>query len=175
MSGLFCGRCGAEAGATSRGAWAERPDTSLSVTEPEAETPDTQAVPATPVSAAAPATYVIPPRLDGPGARFIGMWNWGAFLLTPWWLMNHKRPWRGILYLLLLVIPLASIGMAIAYGVVGNRVAVESGRFADEAQFVAVQNAWRNWGFIIAVTSFVLAVPIAIIDVAVTPVAPPSR
>jgi hypothetical protein len=81
-----------------------------------------------------------------PGSKFIGTWNWGAFLLAPFWLMNHGRPWRGVLAL----VPYVNIPIAIAYGIVGNRVAVKCGRFSDETQFVAVQNAWRNWGFWVA-------------------------
>jgi hypothetical protein len=91
--------------------------------------------------------------VEKPGERFIGKWNWGAFCLTPFWLMAHglKRSGIGLLALelVLLVVPLGPIAVlmiAIAYGRRGNAVAVKHRAFTNEAQFVAVQNAWRNWG-----------------------------
>jgi hypothetical protein len=53
--------------------------------------------------------------------------------------------------------------------VAGNRVAVESGRFGDEAQFVAVQNAWRNWGFWVTAIALVLAIPFSILGALTSP------
>jgi hypothetical protein len=97
----------------------------------------------------------------GIGSQYIGMWNWGAFLLCPLWLMNHGRVGRGILYIVLSIIPLlglVSLGMAIAYGVKGNEVAVTSRHFRDDAQFVAVQNAWRDWGIGITIVVVVLTI-----------------
>lgn len=97
--------------------------------------------------------------VHAPGARYVGMWNWGAFLLCPFWLMNHGRVGRGILYIVLSVIPLvslAALGMAITYGIKGNAVAATSRRFVDDTEFVAVQNAWRNWGFGLLIISVAL-------------------
>jgi len=48
--------------------------------------------------------------------------------------------------------------MAIAYGVCGNLVAVTSRNFIDDVQFVAVQNAWRNWGMWVTAISIVLGI-----------------
>jgi plasmid stabilization system protein ParE len=91
--------------------------------------------------------------VEKPGERFIGKWNWGAFCLTPFWLMAHGLRRSGIgllaLELVLLVVPLGPIAVlmiAIAYGRRGNALAVKHRAFTSEAQFVAVQNAWRNWG-----------------------------
>jgi hypothetical protein len=98
---------------------------------------------------------------QAPGARYAGMWNWGAFLLCPLWLMNHGRVGRGILYIVLSLIPfvgLITLGMAIAYGIKGNVVAATSRHFNDDAQFVAVQNAWRNWGFGMLIVSVAIGV-----------------
>jgi len=89
-----------------------------------------------------------------PGERFIGKWNWGAFCLTPFWLMAHGLRLRGIrvlaLGLFFLVVPLLGpfglLWIAIDYGKKGNALAVRHRSFSNEAQFVAVQNAWRNWG-----------------------------
>jgi hypothetical protein len=88
-----------------------------------------------------------------PGERFIGKWNWGAFALTPFWMMTHGLWEKGIgilvVGLILLVVPLgplAILGIAIHYGRRGNALAVKHRRFSSENEFVAVQNAWRNWG-----------------------------
>jgi hypothetical protein len=81
------------------------------------------------------------------------MWNWGAFLLCPLWLMNHGRPGRGIVFLALCVVPFLwvfALGMAIAYGIKGNKVASIGRSFVDDAQFVKVQNAWRDAGLGVA-------------------------
>jgi hypothetical protein len=98
-----------------------------------------------------------------PGIEWAGVWNWGAFLLNPFWLMNHGRPWRGTLVLICNFLPplnLISLAVAITYGSIGNRVAASARAWRDERQFVAVQNAWRDWGFWmtgIALALFVLS------------------
>jgi len=98
-----------------------------------------------------------------PGAAYAGQWNWGAFLLCPFWLMNHGRVGRGIIYLLVGIIPFAQLVMSIVYGVKGNEVASTSRAFVDDAQFVAVQNAWRNWGFgVLAVYVLLALIGVAI-------------
>lgn len=102
-----------------------------------------------------------------PGSRFIGQWNWGGFLLCPFWLMNHGRVGLGILYIVLSFIPLlnlACLGMAIWCGVKGNEIAVAGRNFTDDAQFVAVQNAWRNWGVGVFVISIVLGIFLGIVE-----------
>ena len=89
------------------------------------------------------------------------MWNWGAFLLCPFWLMNHGALWLGIGYLVVSLIPfigIVALGMAIYFGIKGNDWAVQHRTFSSEDQFVAVQNAWRNWGFVIAVIGIVLGI-----------------
>jgi hypothetical protein len=96
------------------------------------------------------------------------MWNWGAFLLCPFWLMNHGRIGRGVLYLVLCCIPfvgLAAFGMAIAYGLKGNEVAATSRHFTGDAQFVLVQNAWRNWGIGFAIAGVIVGVLIGVAGV----------
>jgi hypothetical protein len=96
-----------------------------------------------------------------PGSQYIGQWNWGAFLLCPFWLMNHGRVGRGILCLVLNFIPLGglvSLGMSIAYGIKGNEVATTSRRFFDDSEYVAVQNSWRNAGILVSIVAIVFAV-----------------
>lgn len=89
-----------------------------------------------------------------PGTRFIGEWNWGAFCLTPFWLFAHRRTAPAVRifvsYLLLSFIPFAGafgvLWIAFSYGRNGNAIAVRHRAFRDEQQFIAVQDAWRNWG-----------------------------
>jgi hypothetical protein len=96
-------------------------------------------------------------RAASPGTQYIGRWNWGAFLLTPFWLIRHRRRRlaAGIAaaYVLLFFLPgvgtAGILGIAIWIGRRGNEIAVTSRVYRDEAQFVAVQNAWRNRGFVV--------------------------
>ena len=97
-----------------------------------------------------------------PGALYAGEWNWGAALLTPFWLMNHGRVWRGIAVLVCWPIPIVNFGVMaaqITYGIKGNEIAARHRDFVDEAQFVIVQNRWRNCGIGICIGLYV-AVPV---------------
>ena len=89
------------------------------------------------------------------------MWNWGAFLLCPFWLMNHGALWLGIGTFIASFIPplgIVTFGLGIYFGIKGNDWAVRHRTFASEEQFVAVQNAWRNWGFVLAVIGIVFGI-----------------
>ena len=93
------------------------------------------------------------------GWRYAHMWNWGAFLLCPLWLMNHGRIGRAIVFVVLCLVPFLwvfALGMAIAYGIKGNRVASISRDFVDDAHFAHVQNAWRDAGFGVALAAVAL-------------------
>lgn len=95
-----------------------------------------------------------------PGARYIGQWNWGAFCLTPLWLANHGCIWYGLLYFIVACIPylgIVALPAAIYCGIKGSAIAVARRSFVDDAQFVAVQNAWRNWGIPIAIVLPIVA------------------
>lgn len=89
-----------------------------------------------------------------PGRQFVGRWNWGAFLLTPFWLIAHGLRPRGMRLLalsaVLMFVPLGFvvvIWLAIDAGRTGNALAVKHRIFRDDAHFVAVQNTWRNRGW----------------------------
>lgn len=108
----------------------------------------------------------------GKGWRYAHRWNWGAFLLCPLWLMNHGRIWRGILCLVFSAVPyfwVFALGMAIAYGIKGNKVASMSRDFVDDAQFVAVQNAWRDAGFGVVLAAVVLSLVVGYANVTSVP------
>ena len=102
-------------------------------------------------------TPPVPAR--GKGFRYVHTWNWGAFLLCPLWLMSHGRIGRAIVFVVLCLVPYLwpfALGMAIAYGIKGNRVASTSRDFVDDAHFVQVQNAWRDCGFGVLLLAVVL-------------------
>ncbi len=116
-----------------------------------------QAGTAAPMIASLPPPYVPSPpsygtaeALEKPGARYIGKWNWGAAFLYPFWLMTHRRVPLGIILFVASLIPFVNfIGIVCLFyfGLKGNQIATNCGRYHDEMQFVAVQNAWRNWAF----------------------------
>jgi hypothetical protein len=75
--------------------------------------------------------------------------------------MAHGRVLRGLGVLLsglaIVLIPFVGqvfvLNMAYRVGKSGNEIAATSRMFQDDEHFVAVQNAWRNWGIpIFAVT-----------------------
>ena len=113
-----------------------------------------------------------PVAARGKGFRYVHMWNWGAFLLCPLWLMNHGRIGRAIVFLVLCLVPFFwpfAFGMTIAYGIKGNRVASTSRDFVDDAQFVQVQNAWRDAGFGFALAAVMLSLVVGYANVTSLP------
>ncbi len=95
------------------------------------------------------------PDAPKPGEKYIGQWNWGAFLLFPFWTLAHVSKRRAIYTLLYCLVPFAVLIIAFNAGRHGNVIAVRNRVFRDDAQFVAVQNAWRNWGFAVFACLFV--------------------
>lgn len=104
----------------------------------------------------------------------LGGFNWGAFVLTPFWGVAHNWTIGYIFFLNFLLAsfgPLLGLGNlselasdyaggGIAGGIVlllfiigkfyagirGNRIAWNSGRFDDVNQCMSVQQAWGGWG-----------------------------
>ena len=70
-------------------------------------------------------------------------WNWGAFFLTPFWLVSN-RVWIGILAL----VPIVGFWMAIAIGIKGNEWAWKSRRWESIEQFNTHQKRWAIAGVI---------------------------
>lgn len=64
-------------------------------------------------------------------------WNWGAFLLTPFWLVSN-RVWIGILAF----VPIVGFWVAIALGIKGNEWAWKSRHWESLAQFQTHQKRW---------------------------------
>ncbi len=70
-------------------------------------------------------------------------WNWGAFFLTPFWLVSN-RVWIGLFAL----VPIVGFWMAIAMGIKGNEWAWKSRRWKSIEQFKTHQKRWAIAGII---------------------------
>ena len=68
-------------------------------------------------------------------------WNWGAFLLTPFWSIAHQV-WIG----LLCFVPYVGWVMSIVVGIKGSEWAWQNRRFDSIEQFRDVQRTWMWWG-----------------------------
>lgn len=81
--------------------------------------------------------------LSVPVPEEIQGWNWGAFLLGPFWLVSN-RVWLGFLAL----VPIFGFWMAIALGVKGNEWAWKSRRWQSIKQFKTHQKRWAIAGIV---------------------------
>ena len=75
--------------------------------------------------------------LSVPVPEEIQGWNWGAFLLTPFWLVSN-RVWIGIFAF----VPIVGVWMAIALGIKGNEWAWKSRKWESIESFQAYQKRW---------------------------------
>jgi len=98
---------------------------------------------------------------------YSGKWNWGAFFLAWLWLMNHGKPGLGFGLLVLdVVYPPFGLIAHVYCAIRGNDIAYDGRRFGSVAQFVAIQNAWRNWGFAAVLSAAgIAAVPLTVYGV----------
>lgn len=74
-------------------------------------------------------------------------WNWGAFLLAPFWLLPN-RVWIG----LLTWVPVVGFWVAIALGVKGNEWAWKSRRWQSIDQFKTHQRRWAIAGIVLGIS-----------------------
>lgn len=79
------------------------------------------------------ASIAVPAEIQG--------WNWGAFLLAPFWLVAN-RVWIGVLSW----VPILGFWMAIALGVKGNEWAWKSRRWESIEHFQKSQKRWAIAG-----------------------------
>jgi serine/threonine protein kinase len=77
----------------------------------------------------------------------INGWNWGAFLLAPFWLLPN-RVWIG----LLTWVPVVGFWVAIALGVKGNEWAWKSRRWQSIDQFKTHQRRWAIAGIVLGIS-----------------------
>jgi hypothetical protein len=169
MQAQFCGDCGAPLAGGQCQRCSKTNDAPAAAQQPNY-------IPSYGGTTAAPPTWGVtpvawaPPTPGSPlASRYIGQWNWGAFLLSGFWPFFHGMVVFGILYYVLCWIPFVSLIMAIWLGAKGNEMALKNRQFHDEAQFVAIQQAWTRWGFIILVISIGLGIIFGIIGIAASP------
>ncbi|HEY3267030.1 MAG TPA: RING finger protein [Armatimonadota bacterium] len=120
----------------------------------------------------APGGYQAPPSAQGynyaagsyaggqPTAADLGGWNWGAFMFSWIWGLNHRAYWT-----LLALVPYIGLVVAIVSGVMGNRWAWESGRFSSVQEMQATQNVWRTWAIVFFALSLLFGGLIGVIAV----------
>jgi serine/threonine-protein kinase len=97
-------------------------------------------------------------------------WNWGAFLLAPFWLFPN-RVWIGLLIWIPSInwwMVCLNLAMPFILGAKGNEWSWKSRKWSSGSAFKAHQRAWTIWGLIIngscltlflLVTFFVASVP----------------
>lgn len=68
-------------------------------------------------------------------------WNWGAFLLAPFWtLSNRLEKWT-----ILTFIPGVNLAAVIYLGVYGNRLAYDKSDIRNIEHFMVLQRQWNKW------------------------------
>jgi len=113
------------------------------------------------------------------GSQYIGKWNWGAFLLTGFWLFWHRRVKLAIWFWIFWIAPFiyvvfiatlrqymsAQVGLwifmlsRVAFFAWWLWLSISLGRngnriaterdFTSEAQFVTVEQRWAAWSFVL--------------------------
>ncbi len=137
-------------------------------------------VPPAPPPIAVPFTSVDPAMCPPDLAR---KWNWGAFLLTPFWL-GAMRLWNYFIGFIVIMVGLTILGVLVhtldhltniasfVFGIViarqGNRLAWQSRNWRDEAEFRAVQRTWGIWGGILTGVALLLVVLVVLVVVLIS-------
>lgn len=68
-------------------------------------------------------------------------WNWGAFLLAPFWTLSNKlERWT-----ILTFIPGVNLAAVIYLGVYGNRLAYDKSDIRNIEHFMILQGQWNKW------------------------------
>src|SRR5687768_6012254 len=68
-------------------------------------------------------------------------WNWGAFVLAPFWtLANGLERWT-----ILTFIPGVNLAAVIYLGLYGNRLAYEKSDIRNIEHFMVLQEHWNKW------------------------------
>jgi hypothetical protein len=80
-------------------------------------------------------------RFDG-DIENLSRWNWGAFILAPFWSLSNKLDKWAILSLL----PPINIIVAFYLGHHGNRLAFEKSEIKSVNDFMQIQQGWTKWG-----------------------------
>ncbi len=86
-------------------------------------------------------------NLSVPVPEEIKGWNWGAFLLSPFWVLSN-RVWIGVLT----YVPIVGFWIAIALGIKGNEWAWKSRRWKSIEQFKKHQKKWAIAGIVLGIS-----------------------
>ncbi|MHB0935559.1 MAG: RING finger protein [Armatimonadota bacterium] len=78
-------------------------------------------------------------------------WNWGAFVLAPFWALG-MRLWG---WCVLCLVPYLGFFIAIYLGARGNELAWKSRRWRGIEEFDLVQEAWAQFGLMIMLAAMV--------------------
>ncbi|HEX8037760.1 MAG TPA: hypothetical protein VF490_01355 [Chryseosolibacter sp.] len=79
--------------------------------------------------------------LEQENRKKLEKWNWGAFLLAPFWtLSNRLEKWT-----ILTFIPGVNLAAAIYLGMYGNRLAYDKSDIRDIEHFMVLQGQWNKW------------------------------
>ena len=70
-------------------------------------------------------------------------WNWGAFLLAPFWILANKL---SVGWFLLLFVSLVNIVALFYLGFNGNRLAYPKSNINSVDDFLDLQKEWNTWG-----------------------------
>jgi serine/threonine protein kinase len=85
--------------------------------------------------------------LSVPVPEEIKGWNWGAFLLSPFWVLSN-RVWIGVLT----YVPIGGFWIAIALGIKGNEWAWKSRKWESIEQFKKHQKNWAIAGIVLGIS-----------------------
>lgn len=78
--------------------------------------------------------------------EYLKKFNWGAFLLSPFWLYSHNKRLLGLLFFVMAKVVPSGPFTGIWTGIYGNRIAWESGRFSTVAEMKECHRKWTKWG-----------------------------
>jgi hypothetical protein len=110
----------------------------------------------------------VPPDKDGSkehdDKQKLEKWNWGAFLLAPFWTLSNKLDKWAILTF----IPGVNVIAIIYLGLNGNRLAYDKSDLRSVDEFMILQRHWSNWGvglFWISLAIFIIGLFISAFDI----------
>lgn len=102
-------------------------------------------------------------------AELKGKWNWGGFLLTPFWGIGN-RVWIALIAFagfIPIIGWIVALGVAVYIGMKGNELAWQSKQWNSVEHFKEVQRKWAIAGLVVVVLSFFLGVVGAMLDPAI--------
>ena len=109
------------------------------------------------MSTASPERFEREPVPTYGGKHELDKWNWGAFLWGFIWAFGHRLWAKGIIGLLLSIIPFGALFVAIWYGLKGNRWIWERGGYDSHEELRAKERRWA-WAYLIFFVAWIALV-----------------